>query len=266
MFDGMGEDFDDIAALLGPEPVSPPTPAVAATATPPAVPEPPTPQVAPPPAEPAPVPQAPPPVQPQVAPPAAAAPPSRQDQPVTVDSILETMQKQEAQLLQQILPSFQLSPEVVTELELNAKDAVPKLLAGTYMKAVDSSLKYIRQLVPDMIAAELGKVEKARQLEGEFLAKFPALNASHTKDIKAIALALRQQNPAITKDQLWHQVGTTVMVMHGLSAQAAAPVAKPQQQAKPVAFQPAANGGAVVQHQPVRSAGGWDALGMDFDD
>jgi hypothetical protein len=182
------------------------------------------------------------------------------------------MQTKEQELFQKILPAFALSPEMVAEMETDAVNAVPKVLAKTFMHSVSTSLRYMQQIVPKMIEREVARIRASDETEKAFFGKYSQLNPKdHGQDIIAFANMFRQQNPQMTRDELFDRVGAAVMAMRGIAPAAhvatqpgvvsAVPV--PSVAPAPAHFVPA-QGGSVVATQPVKS-NGWDAMGQDFD-
>jgi hypothetical protein len=184
------------------------------------------------------------------------------------------MQAKEAELFQKILPAFELSPEIVAEMETDAVRAVPKVLAKTFMHSVSTSLRYMQQIVPQMIARELAKAKASTDVEKAFFGKFSQLDAAkHGKDIVAFAQMFRQQNPQMTQDELFTRVGAATMAMHGI-VPGVPPAASPgvvsvtpiAPSAPAVAPFVPAQGGTVVAANPVAGQpSGFAGMGLDFD-
>lgn len=273
----MGGDFDDLtSALLSVPP--PAAPAAQSTSQTPAAPQaaspqpPATPEAQPQPAPaPAPaVPQA----QPQAQPPAASNPQVGAQPSDPVEAVLAEMQTKEAELYNQILPAFALSPELVAEMETDAVNAVPKVLAQTFMKSVSTSLKYMQQIVPHMIARAVAQRDASQAVERAFFGKFGQLNAEkHGADIVAFADMFRKQNPNISQEDLFARTGAAVMAMHGITPGTVASIAQqpgvvavtPVNPQQPTPFVPAATGGAVVAKPQVADSTGFLGMGRDYD-
>lgn len=246
----------DAAAPSPAAPVTEPAPAAAPAATDPA-------QSAAPPATPA-----------SAAPATPPATTEGDSSPPTAESALAELAARNEEIFKAILPKFAIPKELVQELEDDAVAATPKLLARTYMNAVETSLQYMQTLVPNMISRAIAQDRVAREAEGEFLKQFPLLDKTkHGNDIRAFAKAFRQAQPDIDKDSLLRQVGLAVMAKHGIVPTAAAPAASPSpapapaSPAAPVAFSPAGVGARVVSSTPVDMPGReFAGLGLDLDE
>ncbi len=268
-FSGMGEDFDDLAnQILGTQPVA------AVAASPLAVPPQPVPPApGQPVVPPAPAQAVPPEGQPAVPAPAAPPQPGATQPSDPVDAVLAEMQAQEKAIFDKILPAFAITPELAAELEADAITATPKLLAKTFMSSVSTSLRYMQQIVPGMIAREIARSTAARTVEDAFFGQFKKLDREkHGADVISFANAFRQKNPQITREALFSQVGAAVMAMHGITPEAAAAavaavtgqapaIAVPQ---APAPFSPAL-GGSVVASSPVAPPNGFVGMGNDYD-
>lgn len=197
-------------------------------------------------------------------PPVAAAQPQTQANagPETVEDILKVAYERPDAVMEQLIPQFALSTEQIAALEADAPAEVPKLLAHTYFRAVTTSLEYVKQLVPQLIAQHNRDETTHRDAEKEFFGKFKGLSREkHGQDIVNFSRAFAQANPGITRQQLFDMVGTAVMTRHGIVPQVQVPgsrVAAP-------AFTPAANSAPIVQQTQVQENGSFMGLGQDYD-
>lgn len=266
LFRGLGEDIEDI---LGSE-----KPPVAPVATPVATPAPQAKVGATPP-----VPAAPPVVNPEVPVVAATTPPSEptapssgDSKPEGIDGVLSALKEQEGKLLEDLSAGFALSPEDVTALEVDAVVHTPKLLARTYLRSVETSLQYMKQLIPSMLKQGMTQMRTEMEAEQAFFSQFPSLKKeTHGKDVTDFALAFRHTNPQITRDALMKAVGAAVMAKHGISSAggslAPAAVASSGMNGagvvKTAPFTPAPSG--VVTHTQQVAPSPWEGLGHEFE-
>lgn len=255
-FEGMGQEFPEENTQL-PAATPEAKPAVAAKPSPLAA-------VVPAPAAVVPAPSAAaPPVETPVATaqPPAEVPASTEAQPVTADTVLSAIAKNSPAFIEALAPTFAVSDELALELEADYAKAVPKLLANVYMQSTITAVDYIRKLVPAMIERHLHQANISRQTEEEFFGKFKSLNRkTHGADIVALGKAFSQQNPKITREQLFDIVGAAVMAKHGIVAGAAAP--PPVQ--TPAGFVPASSSApVVVSSAPVENL--FEGLGREYE-
>jgi hypothetical protein len=193
----------------------------------------------------------------------ASATDTENDQPDSVDSIIDTMSGESANdIIDSITPAFALSDDQIAALEENAPAELPKLLAGAYLRAVTTSLQYMRQIVPQIISQVQSENTIQQQAEQEFFSTFKGLNRNqHGHDIVRYANAFAQNNPGLNRQQLFQLVGTAVMAKYGVTGQAAAPRSTATRQP---AFQPASNSAPIVSRTPIDESP-FAALGMDFE-
>lgn len=274
-FSGLGDDFDslidDIPAVPAATPATVPSsetkPAAVAqpapATAPPQVEVPAAASVPQPPAVPSTAPDAN--AQPAAASAAPAAPEAPTDvPPAEIDQFLTLVNERAAEVTQQLVPQFQLTPEQITELETDAAAAVPKLLANTYLKAVTSTVAMMKSVVPQMIQQTVVQQEVARQMEADFFKQWNLLDRTkHGNDIRTFAQAISATNPRITQQELFSLVGAAVMAKHGLSA---APASVPQQRAPASGFTPAVASAPVTHQKPIQDSNPFAGMGFSFDD
>lgn len=222
-FSSMDEDFVEVvqepkpAAVVEEKP-APAAPVAQATPTPtPAVPIPATPPKEPQPAAtPAPAVAA---EQPK---PGDQQPPASAPSEVTPQSLIEQLAANQQALIPVIAQQrFQLTKEEADALDLNASEAVPKLLARVYMESTGAALQHIHNLVPRMIAQQVRAMKVTEENETAFYKQFPAIDrVKHQADVMQFGKAFRSQ-PGITQADLFAMIGAAVMAKHGLSMPAA---------------------------------------------
>lgn len=255
-FDSMGQDFDSLPETLDVAPVkSEAKPAVQAQApvAPPVV------------------------AQPIVQPPVVSATPTQEQlaaaargeqvqdssqaaQPADIHAIINQLGGDTGDILSRIAPAFALNEEQITALELDASAEVPKLLAQTYMRAVTTSLQYMRELMPQMMQQYQNDQQIHQSAETEFFQKYPQLNRSaHGKDIITYSQAFAQANPNLTREQLFSLVGTSVMSKNGI-----VPIAAKPATIRPQAFSPASSSAPIISQSPVNE-NPFQGLGMEFE-
>lgn len=204
----------------------------------------------------------------------AATPQPQPQRAEGIDGVLGEIKGQEAQLLEQISTSFALSPEDVSALELDAVEHTPKLLAKTYLRSVETSLQYMKTLIPSMVERRISQMRQEMEVESAFFSKFPSIQKdAHGKDVVAFATAFRSANPGITRDELFARVGAAVMAQYSLTAAAKPPAPAPltatqrmlngTQIASAPGFAPASSG--VVTHQQPVQGSPWDGIGQEFE-
>lgn len=206
-------------------------------------------------------PQAPQAQQPQATTESQAAVPLSQAEP---QSLVEQMAQHESELIASLAADrFKLTKEEADALEVNAVEAIPRIMARTYMAATQSALLHIQKHVPRMIQNVVRMLDEQKKAEDSFYGRFKAIDrAKHAADVLNFSRAFRAANPQITQEDLFSMVGSAVMAKHGLVNQPAAPAA-PQQPQVP-AFVPARSGASVqMVPEPENPFAG---LGRDHDE
>ncbi len=270
MFNSLGS-LDDLDALVGAEPalttqppavvttpVQPPapgpTPTVAATAAP-AAPQPPAQ-----PAQPS----------PQTAEPASQPP---------VDILQELETNRDALIAGIASEQFQLAPEDIAALNEDANKVIPQLAAKVYYMGVVNTARQMKSIMgnlPQMFDNYLRVREGNEKAKDEFYKAWPALdrNKSEVNDLVVrTALAYRQAQPNLTKEQLHSIVGQVVSAHFKLPltsapapAQPGAPASQVTTTPVPAAFVPAAPGSATaISNGNPAPDNPWMGIGQDFD-
>ncbi len=160
-------------------------------------------------------------------------------QPQSLESVIQAFATNEAEMTNQLAANFAIDPALAEELETNYAQAVPKLLASTFVKAVHTSLQYMQQYVPQIVEKSQAEARAYQEAEKAFFGQFPDLNVSnHGNDIQSFARAFVSHNPKITRDELFTLVGNAVRGKYGLTnqVQAKPPVSQAQRP-----FAPAGN-------------------------
>lgn len=266
-FEGLGGDFEALDQIIEstPNPVPQTKPAVAPAASVPA-----PAQVAPaeqkPQAAPAPVaPPAPPAATPPAASPAAEAAPSQTNEtaPAGIDDVLNALKADQGNIRSNIVNSFALTNEQAAALEARPMETVPELLADSYLRAVDTSLQYMKHLVPTMVTKILSQIEVAKQSEQEFFSMWPSLDrGKHANDIRNFANAFVQANPNIDRKTLFSLVGPAVMAKYGIQPNATQAAHQPP--AQPSYAPVRSSAPVVVQTQQIAESP-FEGLGQDYD-
>lgn len=150
--------------------------------------------------------------------------------------------------------TFALSPQEVQALETDAANAVPRLLAKSFVMAQQNFLLHLAKSVPLMVAKHQQTTTRNRGNEDAFYSKFPQITKeAHAETVARIAKGYRAANPTATKEQMYNDVGAIVMAVAKINPQA------PQQQRQP-AFVPGAAGGPAAA--PSNGGSQWDILGQ----
>jgi hypothetical protein len=252
-FSSFGDnDYDeiDLGAEVSPSPEAEPKPAAP-----------------PPPASPAPAPAAAPAKQAGEEP-KAAAPTGEGAKPVsppsTVDALMQSIESN-APALQEWLAknAYALSKEEQDAFEINAVEEVPKLMARVAVANMKSTMAMIKNVVPQLIQAEVNKLSatKERQTEAinEFYSSNPHLNAKdHGALVTKWANAFRAANPKASRKEAIEYVGRAVSFEAGVAPGTPAP-----QRAAP--FAPA-RPGARQAPTPPPTPHPFEMLGMDIDE
>jgi hypothetical protein len=194
---------------------------------------------------------------------------AEQQKPASVDDVIKAMQDDHEKVMAQVLPKFALSAEQVKALEENATEEVPKLLASTYMRSVNTALRYMKEFVPGMIARTIHENNAIKETNESFFGKYKQIDRNNPEQIAAIksyAAAFRSVNPQIAQDELFNLVATAVSAKFNLGAGTVQPNPNPNPNPAPTkapGFVPAGPG-VQVRTQPVDN-GQYAGLGEDFE-
>lgn len=164
---------------------------------------------------------------------------------------------------------FALSKEEEQALEMDAVEAIPRLLANVYLEAVKATINHVNTMVPHMIDQRIHQKAAQQSTEGAFFKQFPAIDSKKFgNEVRTFADAFTASNPAISQEDLFALVGAAVMSRNNLVATAAPNGVDPISPAVPKPskqpFVPAGQGAAVqVEPEPENPFAG---LGQVFDE
>lgn len=233
-----------------PKPEEAPPPATPPAPEPPKAPEP-KPAVPPAAASPSPTEAPPQPASPAAAP---AQPPLDPSDPA---SLATHLQENEAAMIDHVAKAyFQITPQEMEELETNVGEAIPKLLAKTFVKMQGNMLQQMSRLVPGMVQRTSEAIQRNVENEARFFTKWPQLKpqdpqkaAEYAQTMRTMAVTYRQMYPQATLEKMIDDLGPLVMMRVGVNPTqvVAAPPAPP----KPQPFVPATPGATAVSHTPV---------------
>ena len=185
-------------------------------------------------------------------------------QPLSLDALIGQFEANSQAMADQLAPSFAIDDALAAELDTDWRGAMPKVLAKTFVNAVQTSLQYMQMYVPQIVSQAQAQENAYREAETSFFSKFKTLDRSkHGNDIRAYARAFAQANPGLTRDQLFDFVGNAVMAKFGLVGQQP-PVPGNQPPARQMPFSPAASS-APAMNVTVTDVNPFSGLGMDFD-
>lgn len=138
---------------------------------------------------------------------------------------------------------YNLSPELVEEIQATPEVTIPKLMARVYLDAAEAATLGVMENLPRVIASTMQNMRDAEAAETDFYKAWPALDRTkHHTAVMQLATAYRQLNPNTSKDDFIKFVGSQAIVALGLT-HAAPPAAAPAIPAAPVAppFRPLAS-------------------------
>jgi len=272
MFANIG-NTDDLDALISPEILAPPAPAITPTAqaAPPPVVQPagPTPQ---------PAAQAAQSAQPASVQPAQPGPQATEPQG-PVDIVAELEANRDALLLGLADEQFTLSDEDKTAFGEDPNNVLPHIAAKVYYMGVVNTAKQMKSILnnlPQMFDRYMQTRDGNSKAEDAFFKMWPKLDKSkpEVKDmVMKTAVAYRSANPKLTAEGLHKIVGQVVSAHFGLPIEVvAASAPAPQKQnvqvtPVPTGFTPAAVASPGVMpngHMPPAD-NLWDGLGQNFD-
>lgn len=192
------------------------------------------------------------------APPTAADPAARPPlDPSDPASLATHLQENESAMIDHVAKAyFQITPQEMEELETNVGEAIPKLLAKTFVKMQSNMLQQMSRLVPGMVQRTSEAIQRNVENEARFFAKWPQLKpqdaakaAEYAQTMRTMAVTYRQMYPQATLDKMIDDLGPLVMMRVGVNP--AQVVAAPPAPPKPQPFVPATPGATAVSHTPV---------------
>lgn len=152
---------------------------------------------------------------------------------------------------------YALTPEEQTALEENALGAIPRLLAKTHVRAMQTALQMLSQHVPAMITRHADVMKKHQANEDKFYARWTGLDkAKHGEVVTRLAVLYRKMNPNATLEQLVEDVGPMAAMQLKIAPMAAGGVQTPGAPAgvrppQPTPFQPVGStAGAIATGAP----------------
>lgn len=171
--------------------------------------------------------------------------------PVSIDQVVSAIE-QGGDWTKNVIASFALTKDQAAALEADPITEIPNLMGQAYMRAVATSLKYMQQLVPTMIAQQQLQVQRAQEAESAFFSRWKQLDkAQHGNAIRAFGQAFKAANPGMSQQDLIEMVGAAVAAKYGLAATAMPP--QQQAPARSAAFVPATSTAPVAQGQIVQT-------------
>jgi hypothetical protein len=178
----------------------------------------------------------------------------------TVDQILQALMQNEGQIAQAVGQNlFQLSAQDKEALETDAAAALPALAGRVYVKALQASTSLVRNVIPQMLQAEMNRQNAMISVEQAFFQQFPELDRwQHGRDIIAVGQAMQAQNPGMHPQELLMRTAQAVMGMHGIQRRARR--GNGQQPFRPAPSGPVGQQPSLAEEMP------FAGLGMDFEE
>lgn len=279
--DVMGSDDLDQITIPGETPgeapaeAAPPTPGAAAPAAPAAA----KPAAAAPPAPAQAAPAAPAPAQQQQAPPQPTGTGAAPRQLSGPELVQQLQQNKETLIDALATQRFKLSDKDVADLDVDAVNVIPRLLARVYYDAAVNTIQQIGNMVPRIVESVASSQISEQRNEDAFAAAWPDLNlqdAQHARVVQQAANMYRQMNPQASTEDAIRAVGTFAMTMLQITPKAPSPTTaggraavRPNGGQRPRGAQPftPASGGAPVPVATVPQPGdAFAGMGLSFDD
>lgn len=159
---------------------------------------------------------------------------------------------------------YNLSEDLVQELQLEPEKTIPKLMSKVYLDAVTAAMAQIVQHLPQLVRTINDQDQNMSAAERKFFEKWPMLQP-HKDAVIRIAQTYRAHNPSATTDQFMNEVGAQAVVALGLLPQVAG--ASQSQQQAPQPFKPAGTSPApVMPNGNARPTNPFDRLASEFEE
>lgn len=187
----------------------------------------------------------------------------------------EQVKERREATLKDLEASYVVSDEDAEQFQLDPKVAVPKALAQVHLRAVESALQIMGQMLHSVIPIGIQQYEQVRvaneQVNNQVTARWPELKghiettSPSYKQVYAVFDGVRKQFPNATTEQVIEWGGKMAVDMLGLKAAPASPLPTPTQVVKPQPLPPV--GGVLPSATPahVNSDGGeFDFRDMEY--
>ena len=162
------------------------------------------------------------PVQPaaEVPPKVAAEEPKKPEEPAKlepeekpVEVTPEQVAEDRAKLTEHWTKQYEMSPEDGIELLDSPHEILPAAMARLHVGVMEDTVKALGQLLPQIVARELGTIKTQASHEKAFYEKWPKLDKpEYRKVIQRVGDLYRQNNPDALIDQFIQEVGATAMI------------------------------------------------------
>jgi hypothetical protein len=163
--------------------------------------------------------------------PTAPAAPTQPTQPeVTAEQVLESF-KDWRQTAEGVLANshYNLSKEDADQLNIDAGQVIPKLMARVYLDAVTAAVNVISQSLPSTVMNTIEAHNGYQKNETEFFGEWPGLK-DHYAEVLRVGQVFRHLNPSASKADFVRSVGAQVAMALGLTAEQARGTRAPAQQ------------------------------------
>lgn len=140
-----------------------------------------------------------------------------QDQSAELMSLLNEKRGETIDVLAQSHYAF--DDEQFRELDENPREAIPKIIAGVYLDAVQGSVAAILGQMPQIITALESRKTEDLAAENKFYEQFPLLAAKpeYKAHVTKVSIMHRKLNPKATLDEMIRDVGLQASVAFKLA-------------------------------------------------
>lgn len=173
--------------------------------------------------------------------------------PYDPGALATALQANEVAAIQHVAETlFKLSPEEIEALESNTVEAIPKLMARSFIQAQKNMFQQMARLIPAMMMKQTKALEKHASNEAKFYARWPDLKPEvHGSVVQQYAAVYRQMNPQAKLDEMIEALGPMVMMASKVTPTLSPATPQPVRPASPMA----ANGSRPPQPSPFTPAG-----------
>ena len=163
---------------------------------------------------------------------------------------------------------YTLNEDERAQLESDPAEALPVLAAKMHYQVVNAVTQGIMQTLPQVIGNYSQQQKQNDTYQQQFFDKWSQLSPEkHMQDVMRIGQVYRSQNPQATFDQFINDVGSQIVVMHGLqNVQPQAQQAAPQQQMLPPDQPGGVSTPAASQQAPVSASNMWEELSSELEE
>ncbi len=193
-----------------------------------------------------------------------------EEKPVEVSP--ERVAKDRTDLTNHWTKQYEMSPEEGIEFLDAPHEVVPGVMARLHVGVLEDAVRAIGQLLPQIVARELGTIKTQASHEEAFYAKWPKLDKPEYKTvIRRVGDLYKQNNPDAPVEQFIQEVGATAMIAFKIPPDDmpvgafAGAVLTPSELPPRTQHSPAQPGGGTPPPAPAKPMNDFELLSVEFE-